>query len=75
MLLSLSLSLCRPYSRTQPHHHQVVSAYPSDVARYRSGEVKLKRFFVGEVMKSSKGRADPKIINQLLERHLAEPQE
>lgn len=50
---------------------QVVGTYPNDVARYRSGEVKLKRFFVGEVMKASKGRADPKTINQLLEQHLA----
>jgi aspartyl-tRNA(Asn)/glutamyl-tRNA(Gln) amidotransferase subunit B len=49
----------------------VVGTYPNDVARYRSGEVKLKRFFVGEVMKASKGRADPKTINQLLEQHLA----
>jgi aspartyl-tRNA(Asn)/glutamyl-tRNA(Gln) amidotransferase subunit B len=48
----------------------VVAAYPNDVARYRGGEAKLKRFFVGEVMKASKGRADPKTVNQLLAQHL-----
>ena len=39
---------------------------PDEVARYRGGEAKLVGFFVGQVMKRSGGKADPKRVSELL---------
>jgi aspartyl-tRNA(Asn)/glutamyl-tRNA(Gln) amidotransferase subunit B len=36
------------------------------VAEYRSGKDKLFGFFVGQVMKASKGKANPAVVNELL---------
>ncbi len=44
----------------------VLSENPDELARYRNGEQKLLGFFVGEVMKKTKGRANPKIVSQIL---------
>ncbi len=44
-----------------------------EVARYRAGEGKLLGFFVGQVMKKSRGKADPKAIGDLLIRKLGSP--
>jgi len=45
---------------------QVLAENPDVAARFRSGDKKLLGVLVGLVMKASKGRADPKAINQLL---------
>ena len=45
---------------------EVIAANPAEVGRYRSGETKLMAFFVGQVMKKSKGKADPKGLQPLL---------
>ncbi|MEZ0335467.1 MAG: Asp-tRNA(Asn)/Glu-tRNA(Gln) amidotransferase subunit GatB [Gemmatimonadales bacterium] len=45
---------------------EVVAANPAEVGRYRSGETKLMAFFVGQVMKKSKGKADPKGVQPVL---------
>ncbi|EDP74950.1 Asp-tRNA(Asn)/Glu-tRNA(Gln) amidotransferase subunit GatB [Hydrogenivirga sp. 128-5-R1-1] len=44
----------------------VVAQFPEEVERYRQGEEKLIGFFVGQVMKATKGKANPKLVNQLL---------
>ncbi len=49
----------------------VLSANPAEVERYRKGEAKLLGFFVGQVMKASKGKANPKLVNELLRRKLS----
>ena len=45
---------------------QVLAENPDEAARFRAGEKKLLGVLVGQVMKLSKGRADPKAVNQLL---------
>jgi aspartyl-tRNA(Asn)/glutamyl-tRNA(Gln) amidotransferase subunit B len=45
---------------------EVLAAMPDKVAEYRKGKKGLLGLFVGEVMKKSKGTADPKITNQLV---------
>ena len=45
---------------------KVVDANPNQVAAYKSGKVQLFGFFVGQVMKETKGRANPKTVNELL---------
>ena len=49
---------------------EVLRAHPVEMERYRSGETKLMPFFVGQVMKASKGKADPKLASRLLEERL-----
>ena len=39
---------------------------PKQVEQYRAGKTQIKGFFVGQVMKETKGQANPKIVNQLL---------
>jgi aspartyl-tRNA(Asn)/glutamyl-tRNA(Gln) amidotransferase subunit B len=41
------------------------------VAEYRSGKDKLLGFFVGQVMKSTGGKANPAMLNELLKKKLA----
>jgi aspartyl-tRNA(Asn)/glutamyl-tRNA(Gln) amidotransferase subunit B len=49
----------------------VIADHPAEVARYRGGEAKLVGFFVGQVMKRSGGKADPKKVNELMRRELS----
>ena len=46
--------------------HQVIEANPSEADAYRGGKTKLIGFFVGQVMKATKGQANPKLVNELL---------
>lgn len=45
---------------------EVLAAHPEELAAYRGGKTKLQGFFVGQLMKRSGGRVDPKLSNQLL---------
>jgi aspartyl-tRNA(Asn)/glutamyl-tRNA(Gln) amidotransferase subunit B len=45
---------------------QVIAANPKELEQYRNGKTKLLGFFVGQVLKQTGGRADPKLTNQLL---------
>ncbi len=49
---------------------EVIVAHPDEAAAFRSGKVKLMGFFVGEVMKKTKGKANPKIVNAMLRKKL-----
>lgn len=45
---------------------KVVAAHPNEVEAYKNGKVQLLGFFVGQVMKETKGRANPKAVNELI---------
>jgi aspartyl-tRNA(Asn)/glutamyl-tRNA(Gln) amidotransferase subunit B len=45
---------------------EVIVAFPEKVIEYKKGKKALLAMFMGEVMKRSKGKADPKVINELL---------
>jgi aspartyl-tRNA(Asn)/glutamyl-tRNA(Gln) amidotransferase subunit B len=45
---------------------ETLAAHAAEVARYKAGEPKLLGFLVGQVMKRSKGKADPKAVNAAL---------
>lgn len=49
---------------------EVVAAHPGQAADYKNGKVKLMGFFVGQVMKASKGQAHPALVNKLLKEKL-----
>ncbi len=52
---------------------QVLEGYPGEVERYRGGEEKLLAFFTGQVMKVSRGKADPKRVQEILRERLRTP--
>jgi len=45
---------------------EVIASSEANVAAYRGGNEKLFGFFVGQVMKASKGKANPKVVNDIL---------
>ena len=52
--------------------NQVLEQNQSQLEQYKSGKVKLFGFFVGQVMKASRGKANPEQVNKLLEERLKE---
>ncbi|HEX5718814.1 MAG TPA: Asp-tRNA(Asn)/Glu-tRNA(Gln) amidotransferase subunit GatB [Thermoanaerobaculia bacterium] len=49
---------------------EVIEAHPAQVGQVRSGKAQVMGFLVGQVMKRSGGRADPKVVQQLLRQAL-----
>lgn len=48
----------------------VIANNPDNVAAYRNGKVALRGWFVGQIMKESKGKANPQMVNELLDKKL-----
>ncbi len=51
---------------------RIIEAHPGQVAEYRAGKDKLIGFFVGQVMKETKGQANPGQVNQILKEKLSD---
>ena len=51
--------------------NRVLQQNPKMVEDYKNGKGKLFGFFVGQVMKESKGKANPQIVNKILQDKLA----
>jgi aspartyl-tRNA(Asn)/glutamyl-tRNA(Gln) amidotransferase subunit B len=49
---------------------RVMEANPKQVEDYRKGKEKIFGFIVGEIMKQTKGKANPKLVNELLRKKL-----
>lgn len=45
---------------------QVIDANPDETERFRGGDKKLQGFFMGQIMRASKGKANPGVVSQLL---------
>jgi aspartyl-tRNA(Asn)/glutamyl-tRNA(Gln) amidotransferase subunit B len=54
----------------EPIVDQVIAANPKELEKYRNGNTNLKGFFVGQVLKKTDKRADPKLTNELVEKKL-----
>ena len=50
---------------------KIVQENQKQVAKYKAGNERLFGFFVGQAMKATNGKANPKVIQQLLKNHLA----
>lgn len=50
----------------------VIKQHPEEAARYKDGEKQLVGFFMGQLMRASKGQADPKVANGLMRKRLEE---
>ena len=49
---------------------EVIQAYPSQVEEFKGGKEKVLGFLVGQVMKASKGKANPAMVNKLLKKKM-----
>jgi aspartyl-tRNA(Asn)/glutamyl-tRNA(Gln) amidotransferase subunit B len=49
---------------------EVIAAFPNELEQYKSGKTKMLGFFVGQVLKKTGGKADPKMTNQLVAKKL-----
>ncbi|OUL17361.1 Asp-tRNA(Asn)/Glu-tRNA(Gln) amidotransferase subunit GatB [Nostoc sp. 106C] len=54
----------------EPIVDEVIAANPKELEKYRNGNTNLKGFFVGQVLKKTEKRADPKLTNELVEKKL-----
>jgi aspartyl-tRNA(Asn)/glutamyl-tRNA(Gln) amidotransferase subunit B len=54
------------------HIREVLDRNADKVVEYKTGKEKLLGFFVGQVMKATDGKANPKLVNQLLQAELSE---
>lgn len=51
---------------------KILDSHPDEVAQFREGKTKVLGFFVGQVMKATKGKANPKVVNKILQELLSE---
>lgn len=58
------------FDSIQPIIDEVLESLPQKVAEYKSGKKGLLGLFMGEVMKKSKGKADPRVASELLKERL-----
>jgi aspartyl-tRNA(Asn)/glutamyl-tRNA(Gln) amidotransferase subunit B len=49
---------------------QVITANPGQMAEYRAGKERLLGWFVGQVMKATRGKANPQLVTGLLKKKL-----
>jgi aspartyl-tRNA(Asn)/glutamyl-tRNA(Gln) amidotransferase subunit B len=51
---------------------KIIASNPKQLAEFRSGKPRVIGFFVGLVMKETKGQANPQVVNDLLQKKLSE---
>jgi aspartyl-tRNA(Asn)/glutamyl-tRNA(Gln) amidotransferase subunit B len=49
---------------------EVIAASPKQLEQYRAGKQEVLRYFVGQIMKATRGQANPALVNELLKKHL-----
>ena len=64
----LGLKQLSDFSEIDKIVQRVIDSNPEEAERYKSGEGKLKGWFVGQIMKASHGKANPRIANESLDR-------
>lgn len=67
LAVSLNLLQSSDSGELQAWAEQVIAMYPDKAAEYKKGKKGILGLFMGELMKVSKGKADPKLANKILE--------
>ncbi len=57
-------------SIVEPIVEKIVKANPQSIADYKAGRTKALAFLVGQVMKETKGKASPDLVNELIKKHM-----
>lgn len=66
----LGLKVMRDTGALEAIISELIEKFPDQVAEYRAGKHKLRGFFVGQIMRATSGKADPKVVQELLNRML-----
>jgi len=69
--LYLGEALVADTSELEPLVDRILADSPGQVAAYKGGKQGLLGYFVGQVMKETQGKADPKVVNELLRKKLS----
>ena len=64
------LAQVRDQGQLETWVEEILAANPEEVTRFKGGERKLQRYFMGQVMKASQGKADPAEVSRLLNQKL-----
>jgi aspartyl-tRNA(Asn)/glutamyl-tRNA(Gln) amidotransferase subunit B len=67
----LADGLVADVSELEPIVEQILASNEEQVAAYRAGKEGLLGYFVGQVMRETQGKADPKVVNELLREKLS----
>ena len=62
----------RPGCIIMPIIDEVIAKNPDNIQKFKAGNTKLLGFFVGQVLKSTGGKANPKVVNALVAKKLEE---
>ena len=57
-------------AKISPIIDEIIAKNPDNVAKFRAGNTKLLGFFVGQVLKTTGGKANPKVVNELVAQKL-----
>ena len=52
--------------------NEVIAAYPKECEQYKSGKTKLLGFFMGQIMKTTGGKANPQAVQEILKKRLSD---
>jgi aspartyl-tRNA(Asn)/glutamyl-tRNA(Gln) amidotransferase subunit B len=66
------LSQVTDASAIEAEVQKVLDAHPGEVAKFKEGKTNLMGFFVGQVMKATRGAANPKVVNEVLRTRLGQ---
>jgi len=66
MAIELNLLIIADNNDVSQFIHSAIAKFPDKVKEYKNGKKGVLGLFMGEIMKSSKGKIDPKKTNQLL---------
>lgn len=50
---------------------EVLAKNPAQVEQFRQGKMQVMGFLVGQIMKASQGKANPKLVNEILQKELS----
>ncbi len=57
--------------KLEPIIDEIIAKFPENVAKYKEGNEKLFGFFVGQVLKATQGKANPRVVNELVGKKLS----
>ena len=56
----------------EPIIDELIANNPDNVAEYQAGKTQVVGWFVGQVMRATRGQANPKLVNELLHKKLSD---
>ncbi len=67
-----NLTQISDHAKLEPIIDEVITKFPENVIKYKEGNKKLFGFFIGQILKATNGKANPKIVNELISKKLGD---